>query len=124
MRGRVDLGEELAEVGRLGHVEAAGAVLGRQAVGVAGLADEAPLGGLVVEHVAAVGVAAEEVHREHLVDDAGQLARGLGALHLRLPGDGVELVGDLLQHADEDHRLAGACCRCFSAWITSRPSRP
>jgi hypothetical protein len=47
-----------AEVGRLGHVEAAGAVLGRQAEGIAGAADEAALGGLLVEHVAALGVAA------------------------------------------------------------------
>ena len=44
----VDLGEQSAEVGRLGDVEAAGAVLGRQAEGIAGAADEAadlPLAG-------------------------------------------------------------------------------
>jgi hypothetical protein len=46
------------------------------------------------------------VHRDHLIDDTGQLAAGFRALHLRLPGGDVELVGDLLQHADEDHRLA------------------
>ena len=37
----------------------------------------------------------------------GSSRAALRALHLRLPGDGVELVGHLLQHADEDHRLAG-----------------
>ena len=37
----------------------------------------------------------------------GSSRAALRALHLRLPGDGVELVGDLLQHADEDHGLAG-----------------
>ena len=54
--GPVDLGEQRAEVGRLGHVEPAGAVLGGQAVGVAGAADEAAhlaLGRLVAPAVAA-----------------------------------------------------------------------
>ena len=36
----VDLGEQRAQVGRLGHVEAAAAVLGRQAERIAGLAQD------------------------------------------------------------------------------------
>jgi hypothetical protein len=99
--------------------------LAGSAEGVAGAADEAALGRLRSSSTpAALAVAAEELHRDHLVDDAGQLARGLGALHLRLPGDGVELVGDLLQHADEDHGLAGGMLQVLQRLITSRPSRP
>ena len=38
-----------------------------------------------------------------LIDDAGQLAPGLRAFHLQLPRRDVEVVGDLLQDANEDH---------------------
>ena len=92
--------------GGFGDVEPAAAILGGQAERIAGAADQPTLGRFLVEHVAALGVAREQMQRDHLVDDAGELAAGLGAFHLRLPGRDVELVGDLLQHADEDHGLA------------------
>jgi hypothetical protein len=54
----------------------------------------------------AVAVVAEEADGHHLVDDAGELARRLAALHLRLPGGAPHVVGDALENADEDHGLA------------------
>ena len=60
--GGVDLGEERAEVGRLGDVEAAAAVLGRQAEGVAGAADEPAVLAALGVMPPAVAVAAEEAH--------------------------------------------------------------
>src|SRR5690606_19228835 len=87
--GLIDLGEQPAQIGRLGRVEAAGAVLGRQTPWVARRADEAAdlaLVRIVLPSGLAVGAVlwCEEAQRQHLVDDARQLPGGLATLHLRL----------------------------------------
>ena len=46
-----------------------------------------------------------QLHRDDLVDDAGQLAAGLGALHLQREFGAVEFVGDPLEDADEHDGL-------------------
>jgi hypothetical protein len=89
-------------------------VLGGKTKGIAGAADEAAnltLGRLVPPAVGACpgprsGIRLEQAHADDSIDDAGQLAAGLAALHLRLPLLAVEVVDDPLQDADEDHRLA------------------
>ena len=73
---------------------------------VAGAADQPAVLAAVGVVAPAVAVAAEQAERHHLVDDAGELARRLAALHLRLPGGAAHVVGDPLEDADEDHRLA------------------
>ena len=73
--GGVDLAEQRAEVRRLGHVEPAGAVLGRQPERIAGPADEAAVLAALRVVAPAVAIGGEQAQRDHLVDDAGQLAR-------------------------------------------------
>ena len=95
------------EVGGLGELQPAGAVLGRQAERVAGVADQPALGAAGRVVAPALAVAVEQGQGHHLVDDAGQLAADLPALELRLPGLAVHLVDHALEDADEDHRPAG-----------------
>src|SRR5581483_11600687 len=106
----VDLGDDGAEVGGLGQVEAAGAVLGRQAPGVARPTHDASLPAR--DRVMAPGacgtlVRVEERKGEDLVDDAGELARGAPAFHLWLKTLAAEIINHPFEDADEDHRLAG-----------------
>src|SRR5262249_17974747 len=47
----------------------------------------------------------DELHADDLVDDAGKLAPGLGALHLECPFNVVEIVNYFFKDADEDDVL-------------------
>ena len=100
--------EHRHQVGRFGRIELAGAVLRRQAPGIAGAADEAARRAArrIVAPALAVGI--EQRERHDLVDDAGQLARDLAAFHLRLERLAAELIDDAFQNADEDDGAARA----------------
>jgi hypothetical protein len=111
--GAVDPAQHSHEVRRLGRIELSGAVLRRQAPGIPGAANETPRGSAryVVSPGFAIGI--EQRERHHLVDNAGQLARNLAALHLRLERLAAELVDDALQDADENHGPAWRVLQVF-----------
>src|SRR6266511_1518896 len=93
----IDLGEQRAEIGRLGHAQASRPILGGKPEGIASATDEAAdlaLGRLVPP---AVAIRLEPTHADDLIDDSRQLAAGLAAFDLRLPVLAVELIDDPLQ---------------------------
>src|ERR1700745_3346538 len=90
---RHQLGQQLAEVRFLQHLELSGAIAGRIAPWV-WRADEGTGSRLTVAEV-------DEVHGDDLVDDAGELAPGLLAFELDAPFAVVKFVNHLLEDGDE-----------------------
>lgn len=91
--GLADLGHQAAEVGFFDRAEAAGAVLGRKAPGVDGLADEGAVG------IAPLGL--QLCHGDHLIDDPRQFQPGLRSVDLRLEDLAIEVVELLVEDAHE-----------------------
>src|SRR5580704_12252303 len=96
LRCGAEFRQEASEVRRFKLREKSGTILRRKSPGVRTRAHERPLGALAVAFV-------DPLISDDLVDDARELATGLGALELRLPGCDVEVVDDALENSDEDH---------------------
>lgn len=47
----------------------------------------------------------DELHRDHLIDDAGQFPAGFSAFELELPFGAIEIIDKPLEDSDEDHAL-------------------
>jgi hypothetical protein len=95
-----ELGNQLAEMRLLDLLEPTGAVLRRIIPAIRSRAHERAHWDAVAE--------INPVHRDDLVDDAGEFAGGLGAFHLQRKFMAVEFVSYPLEDADKHHGLS-AC---------------
>src|SRR6516225_11204210 len=99
MIGTTNLHEETVEVRLLNLIQPPATILGRVVPAVRGCTDKCTRWPAVTE--------VDPVHDDDLIDDAADLARHLGALHLNLISEvAIELVGQLFENSDEHDVLA------------------
>jgi hypothetical protein len=108
--GGVDFVEQGREIGGLGFIEPAGAILRWQAEAIAGTADQAPLAAAFGVVAPGIALALEQTHGDDLIDNARQFARGLAANNVLLWGARGMGKSSLVKavHADINQRKLAA----------------